>query len=152
MSAPPDSQPDHEREVVTTRLFDAARERVYAAFSDPAALAAWWGPEGFSNTFLVFDFRAGGRWHFVMRAPDGQEFENESVFLETVSPERITLRHLRPMHQFDATFQLSDENGRTRLSWRMCFESSDECQRVRHLVVPANEQNLDRLQGYLEGR
>jgi uncharacterized protein YndB with AHSA1/START domain len=152
VSAALEDRPDHEREVVTTRLFDAPRERVYAAFSDPAALAAWWGPEGFSNRFLVFEFRPGGRWHFVMRAPDGQEFENESVFLETLWPERIVLRHLRPMHQFDATFRLSDEEGRTRLSWRMCFESSDECLRVRHLVVPANEQNLDRLQSQLEGR
>jgi uncharacterized protein YndB with AHSA1/START domain len=137
------------RQVVTTRLFDSPRELVFAAFSDPAALAAWWGPEGFSNSFQEFDFRAGGIWRFVMHAPDGTDFDNESVFLDVVAPERIAFRHLRPVHEYEATIVLSEQAGGTHLAWKMVFDSVAECHRVRPFVVQANEQNLDRLEAHL---
>lgn len=135
-----------ERDVVSARLFDEGRERVFAAFRDPLALAAWWGPEGFSNTFQEFDFRPGGTWRYVMRAPDGAEASHESLFVDIVEPERIVVRHLRPVHEYEATIVLREEGGRTQLTWRMRFESAAECDRVRPFVAPANEQNLDRLQ------
>jgi uncharacterized protein YndB with AHSA1/START domain len=146
----PEAEFVSERALVSTRVFDSRRELVYAAFSDPVALAAWWGPEGFSNTFQEFDLRPGGVWRYVMHAPDGRDSEHETIFLEVVPPERIVFRHLRPMHEYQATIVLSEENGRTRLTWRMLFESAAECERVRAFVVPANEQNLDRLQTHLE--
>jgi uncharacterized protein YndB with AHSA1/START domain len=137
------------RELVSTRVFDSPRELVYAAFSDPLALAAWWGPQGFSNSFQEFDFRPGGAWRYVMHAPDGTDSEHESVFVDVVAPERIVFRHLRPMHEYRASILLTEQNGRTGLVWKMLFESVAECQRVRPFVVPANEQNLDRLQAHL---
>ncbi len=51
---------DHDREIVTTRVFDAPRERVFRAWTDPDHLAKWWGPKGFTNTFQEFDMRPGG--------------------------------------------------------------------------------------------
>jgi uncharacterized protein YndB with AHSA1/START domain len=150
MSAEPEIESFSERELVSTRVFDFPRELVYMAFSDPLALAAWWGPEGFSNTFQEFDFRPGGVWRYVMHAPDGGDSEHESVFLETVAPERIVFRHLRPMHEYRATILLSEQSERTHLVWRMLFESVAECRRVRPFVVPANEQNLDRLHAHLQ--
>lgn len=50
-----------DREILTVREFDAPRERVFEAFTDPARLARWWGPKGFTNTFQEFDLRPGGR-------------------------------------------------------------------------------------------
>jgi uncharacterized protein YndB with AHSA1/START domain len=149
---PATREPESERELVSTRVFDSPRERVYAAFSHPAALAAWWGPAGFSNTFQEFAFIPGGVWRFVMYGPDGQDFENESVFLEVVAPERIVFRHLRPVHEYEMTILLSEESGSTRLTLSMLFDSVAECQRVRRFVVPANEQNFDRLEMYLDKR
>ena len=49
-----------DREIVTTRVFDAPRERMFDAFSDPDWLARWWGPTGFTNTFHEFDFQREG--------------------------------------------------------------------------------------------
>ena len=56
------------REIVTTRVVDAPRDRVFGAWANPDQLARWWGPEGFTNTFYEFDLRPGGAWRFVMRA------------------------------------------------------------------------------------
>ena len=135
-----------DREIVSTRVFDASRERVFRAFSDPQVLARWWGPDGFTSTFQEFDFRPGGAWRFVMHGPDGADYRNESEFIEVVSPERIVLEHLRPMHRFLVTMTLAEEAGKTRLTWRMEFESAAELDRVRAFIPAANEQNFDRLQ------
>ena len=75
-----------DREIASTRVFDAPRERVFRAFSDPQVLARWWGPDGFTSTFQEFDFRPGGAWRFVMQGPDGADYRNESEFIEVVSP------------------------------------------------------------------
>jgi len=138
-----------DREIVSTRVLDAPRERVFRAFSDPRVLARWWGPDGFTSTFQEFDFRPGGAWRFVMHGPDGTDYRNESGFIEVVSPERIVLEHLRPMHRFLMTMTFAEEAGKTRLTWRMEFESVAELERVRAFIPGANEQNLDRLQAQL---
>ncbi len=82
------------REIVSTRILDAPRERVFKAFADPDHLMHWWGPKGFSNTFHEFDFRPGGTWRFVMHGPDGIDYQNKSVFVEIVMPERIVFAHV----------------------------------------------------------
>jgi len=138
-----------DREIVSTRVLDAPRERVFRAFSDPRVLARWWGPDGFTSTFQEFDFRPGGAWRFVMHGPDGADYRNESGFIEVVSPERIVLEHLRPMHRFLMTMTFAEEAGKTRLTWRMEFESVAELERVRAFIPGANEQNFDRLQAQL---
>ena len=138
-----------DREIVSTRVFDAPRERVFRAFSDPQVLARWWGPDGFTSTFQEFDFRPGGAWRFVMHGPDGADYRNASDFIEVVSPERIVLEHLRPMHRFQMTMTFAEEAGKTRLTWRMVFESVAELERVRAFIPGANEQNFDRLQAQL---
>jgi uncharacterized protein YndB with AHSA1/START domain len=135
-----------DREIVSSRTFDASRERVFDAFADPARLARWWGPEGFTNTFQRFELRPGGRWRFTMHAPDGTEIPNESVFLEVVRPERIAFRHLSREHPYDLTITLDQaEGGTTRVTWRMLHPSAEVCARVRPFVVAGNEQNFDRL-------
>jgi uncharacterized protein YndB with AHSA1/START domain len=139
------------REVVNSRVLDAPRERVFRAFSDPAQLARWWGPDGFRNTIDAFDLVPGGAWRLTMHGPDGTEYPNESTFLEVVAGTRVVYRHLRPMHRFDMHMSYADEGGGTRLTWRMRFESDAEADRVRALVTPANEQNLDRLAAHLRG-
>jgi uncharacterized protein YndB with AHSA1/START domain len=84
-----------------------------------------------------------------MHGPDGVDYKNESVFREVVEPKRIVFSHLRPMHRFRVTATFTDEAGKTRLVWRMLFESVTECQTVGRFAVEANEQNLDRLEAEL---
>src|SRR4051794_12623895 len=83
-----------DREIVATRVFDAPRELVFKAWTDPEHLAQWWGPTGFTNTFHEFDLRPGGVWRFVMHGPDGVDYKNENVFVEIVKPERIVFDHV----------------------------------------------------------
>ncbi|HTL69831.1 MAG TPA: SRPBCC family protein [Candidatus Eisenbacteria bacterium] len=138
-----------DREIVSTRLLAAPREKVFAAFSDPKALAAWWGPKGFTNRFRTFEFKPGGTWLFEMIGPTGTVYENESRFVEIVRPERIVFDHLRTHHRFLMTITLADEVGKTRIVWRMTFETPAEREKVKAFVPEANEQNFDRLEAHL---
>ena len=134
-----------DREIVTTRVIDAPREIVFKAWTDPDHLMHWWGPKDFTNTFHEFDLKPGGVWRLVMHGPDGANYKNESVFVEVVKPERIVFQHVLP-HRFQVTATFADQAGKTKLTWCMLFESVAECEKVKRLVVKANEQNLDRLE------
>lgn len=140
-----------DTDIVSTRLIDASREQLFEAVRDPAQLALWWGPDGFTNTFDEFDFRPGGAWRFTMHAPDGADYPNESEFVEIDPFTRIVFDHLRPMHWFRMTMSFVPENGKTRLTWQMRFESRAESDKFREFIVIANEQNLDRLDAHLAG-
>lgn len=137
-----------DRELVTTRVLDAPRERVFSAFSDAGHLAQWWGPQGFRNTFHEFDLRAGGAWRYTMHGPNGADYPNESVFVEIVKPERIVIEHVSGP-RFRLTIALAAEAGRTRLTWRQRFPTAAGCDKIKVLAIPANEQNLDRLEARL---
>jgi len=139
------AEPIADREIVSSRLLDTPRELVFEAFREPGHLANWWGPKGFTNTFSEFDFRPGGHWRFVMHGPDGTDYPNHSVFDE-VAPERIVFRHLDEMHKFQMTILLSEEDGKTRITWRMLHQTVEENERVKAFVPNAIEQNFDKLE------
>ncbi|PPD10921.1 SRPBCC domain-containing protein [Methylophilus sp.] len=128
----------------TSRILLFSPTAVYAAFSSPELLAQWWGPEGFSNTFEVFEFKAGGQWKFVMHGPDGKSYPNESVFAQLEHGSKIVIEHVcAPL--FTLTVKLDALADGTHLSWEQVFVDEVTAQAVRHIVEPANEQNLDRL-------
>jgi len=138
-----------DREIVSTRVIHAPRELVFKAYSDPAQLAQWWGPKGFTNTFETFDLRPGGEWRFVMHGPDGTDYQNESVFTDVVPGERIVFDHLSDP-KFRATHTLESlGGGKTRVTWRMVFETAESCDAVRPCVPACHEQNFDRLEAQL---
>lgn len=138
-----------DREIVNTRLLDAPRERVFAAFTDPEQLARWWGPNGFTNTFQEFDLRPGGTWRFVMHGPNGGDYQNLSEFDEITAPERIVFRHVSPP-TFRMTITFDDEGGKTRFGFRQLFETAEDCAKVRRFAPTANEENFDRLEAVLQ--
>lgn len=141
-----------DREIVSRRVFAAAREAVFSAFSEPQQLAQWWGPEDFTNTIQEFDLRPGGRWRMIMHGPNGTEFHNEKVFVEVVPNERVVFDHLQPMHHFRMTLLLLDREGHTELTWKMLFDTAAEVSRLRKFIALANEQNFDRLAAHLAQR
>jgi uncharacterized protein YndB with AHSA1/START domain len=138
-----------DREIVSTRLFSAPREKVFRAFADPAQVARWWGPHGFTSTIQEFDLRVGGRWQLIMHGPDGAAFHNESEFTVVEQPVRIVYQHLEPMHRFQMTMLFADRGEKTELTWRMRFESLSEVEKLRRFIADANEQNFDRLAAHL---
>jgi uncharacterized protein YndB with AHSA1/START domain len=79
---------DPERMVVT-KVFNASRELVWKAWTDPQYVMQWWGPKGFSCPTCRIDFRVGGKFLISMKPPDGQEFYNGGDYHEIVPHEKI---------------------------------------------------------------
>lgn len=128
----------------TSRQFAASPAAVFAAMKDATRLARWWGPAGFTNRFDVFEFRTGGRWVFTMVGPDGTSYPNESTFASIETDRQVVIRHANEPH-FELTITLVPSPGGTLLRWDQAFADPVVAQAVRHIVEPANEQNLDRL-------
>lgn len=141
-------EPAADRTVTTSRRLAATPLETFAAFVNPERMARWWGPKGFRNTFERFEPRVGGRWRFVMHGPNGADYQNESRF-EALDPgERVVIRHVvKPTYTLTVT--LAAEGGGTRLTWSQAFDEARVLTSIRHIVVPSNEENLDRLEAEL---
>lgn len=137
-----------DREIVSTRVFDAPRSKVFRAWTEAEHLSRWWGPKGFTNTFHEHDPRPGGAWRFVMHGPDGKDYRNESVYAEVVPGERIVFDHLNGP-RYHATITFADDGGKTRITWSMVFGSDSEYRAVKERAGIGNEENLDRLEAEL---
>lgn len=131
----------------TNRMLPFTPAEIFAAFANAERLAAWWGPDGFSSSFEVFEFEKNGKWKFVMHGPDGKNYPNESVFDE-VSPEKIVIRHVNAPH-FTLTVTLTAVGSQTELHWHQAFDDPRVAASIEHIIVPANEQNLNRLHASL---
>jgi uncharacterized protein YndB with AHSA1/START domain len=83
------------RELVITREFDAPRERVWKAWTDPEMLRRWWGPEHFTAPSIQIDLRVGGKYIFTMHGPAGSPYDVDmfsgGVFKEIVPNEKLVL-------------------------------------------------------------
>jgi uncharacterized protein YndB with AHSA1/START domain len=135
-----------DREIVTTRVVDAPRERVWRAWTERAQVAQWWGPNGFTNTIHEMDLRPGGVWQFVMHGPDGVDYMNKSIFEEIVRPERLVYTHVSgPKFQATATFD--EHGGKTTVTTRMLFDTAAERDRTVKVfgAVEGARQTLERL-------
>lgn len=82
-----------DREVVLTRVIDAPRSLVYAAWADPKQIAMWFGPDGIAIETKAIDIRPGGLWRFDMVADDGTRYTNRMLFLRMEAPHFIELEH-----------------------------------------------------------
>lgn len=135
----------------TTREIPASMEEVFVAIGNPERLARWWGPAGFTNTFDLCEFKEGGRWSFVMHGPDGRNYPNESVFAEIEAPHNVVVQHVSEP-KFRLTIALAPSAAGTVVSWSQIFENPDFARGLESIVVPANEQNLDRLTAEVLGK
>jgi uncharacterized protein YndB with AHSA1/START domain len=142
-----------EREVVITRVFDAPREMVFAAWTDPQQLRRWWGPKNFTNPVCECDPRVGGAWHIVMRHPNGSECPCEGVYHEVVPPERLSFTNNVPgkdgnlvMEGFTLVEFADHEGGKTLLTLTTRAKALDEAMLVGLAGMHTGwSQSLDRL-------
>jgi uncharacterized protein YndB with AHSA1/START domain len=81
--------PAEEREFLISRVFDASRDLVWKAWTDPKHMARWWGPKAFTNPVCEMDVRPGGAHRIVMRGADGVEYPLKGVYREVAAPERL---------------------------------------------------------------
>jgi uncharacterized protein YndB with AHSA1/START domain len=111
-----------EREITITRVFDAPRALVFAAWTDPKHLAHWWGPQGFTNPVCEFDARVGGLIRIHMRAPDGAVYPMKGEVREIVPPERLVFANIavddsgNPIIDGLTTVTFAEANGKTTLT------------------------------------
>lgn len=144
-----------ERSLTIQRTFDAPRERVWEAWTEPELVAEWWGPDGFTNTIHEMDVRPGGVWRFVMHGSDGVDYQNEIVYDEVVEPERLVYTHPpneeHDLGKFRVTVDFDElESGVTALTMRMRFESAAERERQEEFgAIEGANQTLGRLADYL---
>lgn len=136
-------------EIVSTRIVNASISNVFTAWSDPNHLKNWWGPAGFTNTFNEFDFRVGGKWSFIMHGPDKGNYPNECEFIKIENPTLIAWkRHSKPLFQVVAAFEeISAE--KTKIVFKMLFNSAEECKKIKVFAVDKNEENFDKLENEL---
>jgi uncharacterized protein YndB with AHSA1/START domain len=156
MTAATEVTPATEPVINITRLFDAPRELVFDAWTDPQHISQWWGPRGFTTTTHERDVRPGGVWRFIMHGPDGTDYDNRIVFREVVRPERLVYDHDSDKENdpdgFHVTVTFAEEDGKTRLTLRTLFKSIAERDRkIEFGAVAGGNQTLDRLGEYLKG-
>lgn len=140
-----------DRTLRTSRTLPFSPKEIYGAFASADLLALWWGPEGFSSTFDIFEFTEGGRWKFMMHGPDGSHYSNESVFDELVPDAKIVIHHDCPPN-FRLTVRLTPASDGTTLTWEQVFDDAETARAVKQRAGPANEQNIDRLTRVLSER
>jgi uncharacterized protein YndB with AHSA1/START domain len=90
--------------IVIERIFDAPKEKVWEAWTNPEIIKKWWGPEGFSAPSIKIDLRVGGKYVFAMHGPKDSEWDRD-MYSAGVYKEII------PMEKIVASDYFSDENG-----------------------------------------
>lgn len=131
-------------EFVLTRVFDAARDTVWKAWTEPERLKKWWGPKGFECTHCTVDLRPGGLMHYRLRASDGVELWGRFVYREIVKPSklvfvvafsdpkaRITSHPMNPdwPQQLLSTIELEAQGAKTKITVRWIPAEATELER-----------------------
>ena len=155
-----------DQEIVLTRVFDAPRELVFKAWTEPEHLMRWWAPKGCTTPFCKVDLRPGGAFHYCMRLPEGREIWGIGTYREIVAPERIVYTDsfadaegnpVAPSHygmsashpaETLVTVLFAEHNGKTKLTLRHSIPQSVE---EREGTQQGWNEMLDRLAEELAG-
>ena len=118
-----------DREVLITCMFDAPRDLVFKAYTDPDLIPQWWGPKRFATTVDKMDVRPGGAWRFVHRGPGGEEHGFRGRYVEVKAPERLVLSFEyegMPGHVSQETMTFEELNGQTKLTNKSVFPTVED--------------------------
>ncbi len=146
-----------KQEMTITREFDAPRELVFRAITDPELLPQWWGPRYLSTKIDKMDVRSGGQWRYIQRDEQGNEYGFHGVYHEVLAPERII-----DTFEFEGlpetghvaleTMMLEAlPGGRTRLTTQSVFQSlADRDGALQSGMESGINETYDRLEELLE--
>jgi uncharacterized protein YndB with AHSA1/START domain len=146
-----------DREIRVKRVFDAPRELVWKAWTEPEGISQWWGPKGFRTTTEVMDVRPGGEWRHVMHGPDGRDYPNLIVYEEVIAPERLLYRHPAfggETADFRAIITFEAQGARTEVTLRMIFANAADLRHVdkKYGAIDGASQTLQRLDEHLKAQ
>jgi uncharacterized protein YndB with AHSA1/START domain len=147
---------NESKEIRIIRIYDAPVQAVWDAWTDPAQVAQWWGPRGFSITTHSKDLRTGGHWTYTMHGPDGTDWPNSTKYLEVQPLAKLVYDHGgsddRPP-LFRVTVLFSEVDGKTRMDMTMGLESAEAAAQTRVFIKQAGGNSTwDRLAEYLAKR
>jgi uncharacterized protein YndB with AHSA1/START domain len=117
------------QEIVMARVFNAPRELVFKAHTDPNLIPKWWGRRNYTTTVDKLDLRVGGAWRFVQRDADGNEYAFNGVYREIVSPERLSYTFEfegMPGHVLVETLTFEEQDGKARLTVTGLYQSAED--------------------------
>ena len=141
-----------DREIEITRVFDAPRELVFDALTNPEHLPHWFGLRAWTLPVCEIDLRPGGKWRYVMRGPDGQEMGMSGVYREIERPERLVYTESFDDYPGETinTGVLTEEDGKTTFTATVLYESKEH----RDAVIESGMQSgaaetFDRLAEHL---
>ncbi len=141
-------------EINITRMYDAPVQAVWDAWTDPAQVAQWWGPRGFSLTTHSKDLRPGGHWRYTMHGPDGVDYPNKTEYLEVEEHAKLVYDHGgnddRPA-LFRVTVLFTEVDGKTRMDMSMRLPTPEAAAETRKFIKQVGGNSTwDRLAEYLE--
>lgn len=140
-------------EMVFARRLAAPPARVWSAYTDPAQVVTWWGPEGFTNITHEMAVTVGGVWKLMMRGPDGTDYPNKLTYLEVTPPTRLVADHGDfERVQFRVEIDFQAEGGQTLLVSKLRFTNPDERDAIAAYAVPGHASTMRRLEAHLAGR
>lgn len=123
---------EEKNELVITRTFDAPRELVFKAWTEPERIKQWLAPRGFKIPVAEGELRPGGKWRQSMVAPDGMQLWLGGVYKEITPPERLVFTHAwddptgKPGPETTCSVVLTERNGKTEMTFRQGpFATSD---------------------------
>ncbi len=144
------------RELVLTRVFDAPRELVFKAWTDPKHVAQWWGPHGFTNPVCELDVRPGGAIRMHMRGPDGTLYPMTGVYEEIVEPKRLVFTSAaqdeegNPLFEVLSTVTFAEQGSTTTLTVKArVVKSTAEGAPYLEGMEAGWTQSLERLETHL---
>ncbi|AHG01736.1 hypothetical protein HALLA_00160 (plasmid) [Halostagnicola larsenii XH-48] len=144
-----------ERQMTIRRTFDAPRDRVFDAWTNPDQVDSWWGPNGFTTKTDEMDVQSGGVWEFEMIGPKGEEFSNRITYDEVERPERLAYTQGSPddPEQFEVTVTFEKEaTDETVLTMEMRFPSARDLEEAMEFGADGGaKQTLEKLADYLRG-
>ncbi len=141
-------------EIHLTRVYDAPVEMVWDAWTDPAQVAQWWGPRGFTLTTHAKDLRPGGIWHYTMHGPDGVDYPNKTVYHEVEECQKLVYDHggyddRPPLFRVSVRFSVS--GNQTTMHFVMALPTAEQAEATRRFIRQAGgNATWDRLAEYLD--
>jgi uncharacterized protein YndB with AHSA1/START domain len=144
------------QDIVIRRVFDAPRDVVFKAMTDPTLIPKWWGPRELTTEVTEMEVRRGGTWRFVHKEPDGSESGFRGVYHDVVSPERVVQTFEfegAPGHVTLETMTLEEVDGKTRYQAVSLYDSVE----TRDIVLQTGmesgaRETLDRLAEVIASR
>jgi uncharacterized protein YndB with AHSA1/START domain len=148
-----------ERELVITQHFDAPVELVWKAWTDPVAIAAWFGPHGFTTTVTTLDLRPGGVWHYCMHNEEYGDAWGKAVYVEVDPPRRLVYQDMfsdaegntnEEMPVTTVTITLAEQDGGTLFTSHALYAAGEDLAKVLEMGMEQGmAETLERLGAYV---